>query len=50
MDVKNEKLEKMCSCMKETFSNYFDWNFININYSKIDTVKKEIFTISSDYE
>ncbi|MDV5226682.1 hypothetical protein RZ760_012170 [Providencia rettgeri] len=50
MDVKNEKLEQMCICMRKVFSSYFDWNIIDINYSKIDTVSKEIFTISSDYE
>lgn len=50
MDVKSELLEKTCSGLKNTFSNYFDWNDIDLSFSKVDILNRQVYTASSNYD
>ncbi|MGO2303635.1 MAG: hypothetical protein ACTH5W_02895 [Providencia sp.] len=50
MDVKIKFLEKSCANLSSLFSNYFDWNDIDLSFSRIDILNKEISIISNNYE
>ncbi|WP_369308752.1 hypothetical protein [Providencia rettgeri] len=50
MNVESKYLEDMCSGLNNTFSNYFDWNDIDLSFSRIDILNKQISISSSNYE
>ncbi|WP_350913476.1 hypothetical protein [Providencia huaxiensis] len=50
MDVKNVFLEKSCADLKDIFSNYFDWNDIDLSFSRVDVSNKKVNIISNNYE
>lgn len=50
MDVKNVFLEKSCADLKDIFSNYFDWNDIDLSFSRVDVSNKQVNIISNNYE
>ncbi|MFJ1231110.1 hypothetical protein ACRBEF_17520 [Yersinia proxima] len=50
MDVKNNLMEKTILKLKKTFFNYFDWNSMDVNYARVDTLNKSIFAMPSNYE
>lgn len=50
MDIKNTFIEKSCVDFKNKFFNHFDWNDIDVTYSRIDICDKVIHTVSSNYD
>ncbi|WP_145520738.1 hypothetical protein [Yersinia mollaretii] len=50
MDVKNNLMEKTILKLRNTFSAYFDWNSMEVNYAKVDVKNKSIFAMPSNYE
>lgn len=50
MNIESHLLENTCSNLKKQFSNYFDWNDIDLTFFRVDVKNKEIFIISNNYE
>ncbi|CFQ45259.1 hypothetical protein [Yersinia aleksiciae] len=50
MDVNNSVVEKNSFNLRGAFSNYFDWDSMDVTYLKIDVVNKCIFAMPSNYE
>lgn len=50
MDVKNNLMEKTILKLRKSFCNYFDWNSMDVNYARVDTLNKSIFAMPSNYE
>ncbi|HDL7691791.1 TPA: hypothetical protein PXP18_001936 [Yersinia enterocolitica] len=50
MDVKNNLMEKTVINLRTTFSNYFNWNDMDVNYARVDIANKRIFAMPSNYE
>lgn len=50
MDAKNSRIEKNSLNLRRIFSNFFDWDDMDVTYGKVDLINKSIFTIPSSYE
>ncbi|HGN1704415.1 TPA: hypothetical protein ACKRTE_004173 [Providencia rettgeri] len=50
MDVKNKVLENSCVGLNNMFSNYFDWNDIDLSFTRVDVGNKDVSVISNNYE
>lgn len=50
MDVKNKVLENYCAGLNNMFSNYFDWNDIDLSFTRVDVGNKDVSVISNNYE
>lgn len=50
MDAKNSGTEKNSLNLRRIFSNFFDWDDLDVTYGKVDLINKSIFTIPSSYE
>lgn len=50
MDVKSELLEKTCLDLTKNFSNYFNWNEIDLTLNHINIEAKEVYIISNNHE
>ncbi|MBS0055827.1 hypothetical protein [Yersinia sp. Marseille-Q3913] len=50
MDAKNNTVEKSSSNLRRVFSHVFDWDKMDVNYSKVDLSDKCIFAMPSSYE
>lgn len=50
MDVENKSLESSCAEFNRKFLNYFDWNEVDVNYSRIDLSNNMVKTLSNHYE
>ncbi|MEX5904323.1 hypothetical protein [Providencia hangzhouensis] len=44
-----EHLELSCSGFGSKFLKYFDWNDIDVTYSRVDLINHSVRTISSNY-
>lgn len=42
MDIKNKIIENACANLTRKFSNYFDWNDVDLSISYIDMINKNI--------
>ncbi len=49
MNIENKHLELSCSGFGDKFLKYFDWNDIDVNYSRVDVINHSVRTISSNY-
>lgn len=50
MNIKSVLLEKICLNLKFHFSNYFDWENIDLSYLNVDIINKKIYILSSNYD
>ncbi|MEY0231221.1 hypothetical protein [Providencia manganoxydans] len=50
MDIKNSRLENSCNGFINDFSHYFDWNEVDLAFSRIDIERKKINFLSSNYD
>lgn len=50
MDVENKYLESSCADFNRKFLNYFDWNEVDVTYSRIDLSNNVVRTLSNQYE
>lgn len=50
MNIENKNLELSCLNLKDDFSNYFDWNDIDVTFFRVDVTNKKINSISSNYD
>lgn len=50
MNIKSVLLEKICLNLKIHFSNYFDWENIDLSYLHVDIINKKIYILSSNYD
>ncbi|EEQ11438.1 hypothetical protein ymoll0001_20080 [Yersinia mollaretii ATCC 43969] len=50
MDAKNSGIEKNSLNLRRIFSNFFDWDDMDVTYGKVDLINKSIFTMPSSYE
>ncbi|UPS62408.1 helix-turn-helix transcriptional regulator [Providencia rettgeri] len=49
MNIENKHLELSCSGFGDKFLKYFDWNDIDVTYSRVDLINHSVRTISSNY-
>lgn len=50
MNIESNIREKVCSDFSKYFSNYFDWNDVDVTFFNIDLRSKETNHISNNYE
>ncbi len=50
MNIESLAMEGICKSLNDGFSQYFDWDNIGINYSRVNLSDQSIHTLSSDYE
>ncbi|WP_345840322.1 hypothetical protein [Morganella morganii] len=50
MNIQSIAMEELCNNLKNDFSQYFDWNDMGINYSRINLSDKSVNVLSSDYD
>ncbi|AVX38240.1 TPA: helix-turn-helix transcriptional regulator [Yersinia enterocolitica] len=50
MDVKNNSVEINSFNLKRIFASYFDWDDMDVNYTKIDLDSRDIYAMPSNYE
>ncbi len=50
MDVTNNVVEKNSLNLRRVFAHYFDWNNMDVTYSKVDLINKCIYVMPSNYE
>lgn len=50
MNIESKELELSCFNLKNDFSNYFDWNDMDVTFFRVDVTSKKINSISSNYE
>lgn len=50
MNIQSIVMEELCNNLTNDFSQYFDWNDMGINYSRINLSEKSVNVLSSDYD
>ncbi|BBG60122.1 Uncharacterised protein [Providencia rustigianii] len=50
MNIESDFLEKSCNGLRNIFSSQFNWDDMDLSFSRVDLSERKIFTISSNYE
>ncbi|WP_337960321.1 hypothetical protein [Morganella morganii] len=50
MNIQSIAMEELCNNLTNDFYQYFDWNDMGINYSRINLSEKSVNVLSSDYD
>lgn len=50
MNIENKHLELSCSGFGDKFLKYFDWNDMDVTYSRVDVTNNVVKVISNHYE
>ncbi|HFD6681798.1 TPA: hypothetical protein ACS705_002133 [Providencia alcalifaciens] len=50
MNIESNFLEKSCDGLRNIFSSQFNWDDMDLSFSRVDLTERKILTISSNYE